>query len=29
MIGNAVPSLFAKKLAQAVNDFISIYLGDE
>lgn len=29
MIGNAVPSLFAKKLAQAVDDFITLYIGDE
>lgn len=27
MIGNAVPSLFAKKLSEAVNDFINEYLG--
>lgn len=27
MIGNAVPSLFAKKLSEAVSDFIDEYLG--
>ncbi len=29
MIGNAVPSLFAKKLSYAVKEFIELYLGGE
>lgn len=29
MIGNAVPPLFAKKLACAIYDFMNLFLGDE